>query len=206
MCSQAKAVMTVMNSFQEMPTAINKWNAVFLNLNWKEIFTKSWKISTDTRLKWFQIRLLHRILATNKFLYTCKIVDSPLCSFCKAEEETLLHLFWDCKIINKLWTDFEQMLKTSCTHCEGFAFSKQLVLFGIEENVQTDKAMDFIILVLKFYIYRCRVSDILPSSMGFCQYLKQQYLDEMQIAKTSGNYHGFLSKWMLYNCLFEDAN
>ena len=43
-------------------------------------------------------QFLHRYLPLNKFLFD--IVDSKLCSFCKQEDETSDHLFWNCRITN----------------------------------------------------------------------------------------------------------
>ena len=85
------------------PTAVNKWNNIYNNLNWRQIFGKCFKTTVDTRLRWFQTRLLHRQIATQKFLYSCKIADSPLCALCNEEIETIPHLFWQCNITNMFW-------------------------------------------------------------------------------------------------------
>ena len=51
------------------------------------------KITKCTKLRWFQTCINHKILATNKFLYQIKTVDSPNCSFCSTNEESIEHLF-----------------------------------------------------------------------------------------------------------------
>ena len=94
----------LMNSEVEA-SAVKKWNETYPNLNWSNIFSKCRKITVDTKLKWFQIRLLHSILPTNRFLYICNIKDSSTCSFCKTEEETITHLIWSCPVV-QAFSDF----------------------------------------------------------------------------------------------------
>ena len=129
----------------EIPTALHKWNSEFNNLNWKSIFIHSMKISPDPQLKWFQARIIHRILPTKKYLHLCKLTHSPLCVFCDSHVETLNHLFWDCNFVQSFWKDLIKTLKEKCTHCVRLNLSKELILFGKIENVYTDKALESIL-------------------------------------------------------------
>ena len=54
---------------------------------WK--FLNSWvfNLTNDTYLRWFQTRILHRILATNTLLKKMNIVSDEKCSMCKKENE-----------------------------------------------------------------------------------------------------------------------
>ena len=47
------------------PKSQTKWNQIFLNtdLNWKTIYTIPKVCCKNTKLHWFQYRILHRILA-----------------------------------------------------------------------------------------------------------------------------------------------
>ena len=42
----------------------------------------------------FQYKILNNILYLNNTLYTSKLTNSSLCSFCKHENETTLHIFY----------------------------------------------------------------------------------------------------------------
>ena len=81
----------------------------------------------------------------------CKIVDSDLCSFCSQEEETLYHLFWHCELTQIFWTNLKLALNESCVHCFGTIFTETLILFGHKDNVVTDKVLDLLIMLAKFY-------------------------------------------------------
>jgi len=76
-----KHVQSVLLKSEAVPTAIDRWNKKYDNLNWKNIYKMCIKTTYDVQLRWFQLRILHRILSTEKLLYTCRIVESPLCTF-----------------------------------------------------------------------------------------------------------------------------
>ena len=128
------------------------------------MFLKCHKTTIDTQLRWFQSRILHRILPTRKYLHTCRIIDSPTCLFCKNHEETLCHLFWECSFAQTFWKDLETLLKRECYNCVRFSFRLDLVMFGTSDNVITDRAIDFLILYAKFYIYKCRFHETFPNA------------------------------------------
>ena len=47
-------------------------------------------VTIDTKLRIFQYKILNNILCVNKMLFKFRKVESPLCSFCKAEDETYI--------------------------------------------------------------------------------------------------------------------
>ena len=51
----------------------------------------------EMKLKWSQIRLLHRILATNIVIKEMDITQSVLCDFCHLERDSLQHCMWGCE-------------------------------------------------------------------------------------------------------------
>lgn len=61
-----------------------KWNNIFenVNLNWKFIYKLPAISCNNTKLHWFQYRILHRIIATNDLLFKLNIKQDDLCSFC----------------------------------------------------------------------------------------------------------------------------
>ena len=86
----------------QIPTSRRKWENNYGfggNYEWKKVFDIPYKTTLSTRTRWFQFRLLHRILATNIFLQKNGFVDSDRCSFCNNASETLSHLFWSCDIV-----------------------------------------------------------------------------------------------------------
>ena len=48
-------------------------------------------------LIWFQYQILYRILGVNDLLAKIKCHPDGMCSLCKEEKETVLHLFVQCR-------------------------------------------------------------------------------------------------------------
>ena len=58
----------------------------------------------------FLFKLLHRRLATNDFLNKIDIRPDDLCTFCRDERESLIHIFWSCRKTNSFWKNFQDWL------------------------------------------------------------------------------------------------
>jgi hypothetical protein len=158
-----------------VPAAIPKCNSIYENLNWKAIFSHCFKLTRDVQLRWFQYRLLHRLLPTQKYLYTVKIADSPICNFCETDNQTIEHMLYDCTVVSDFWNNFQQLVRDKCQHCHNFNVNKHLILFGVKEGVRSDAVIDFIMLLAKFYVYKCKLQNVLPFLRHFLLYLKQRY-------------------------------
>jgi hypothetical protein len=101
----------------------------------KSTWTHAYKLSIlttlDTNLRYFQYKLLHRILTTNHFLKLIGIKGEDYCTFCKIESETLLHLFTDCEYVKPIWTSLHLWL-VSCGYLQLKVFDKKDIILGIE--------------------------------------------------------------------------
>ena len=65
-------------------------------------------------LRWLQIRIYHRILGLNIYLYKMKIVESDKRTFCNQVSETIQNLFWECEQVEYFWNGFETILHDNC--------------------------------------------------------------------------------------------
>ena len=173
---KGKSVQKTLTKSDVQPTAVLKWNDSFADLNWFEIFRKCYKCQ-DMQLRWFQMRVLHRILNTRKYLHECKIVDDPVCNFCQTEVQTIQHLLWSCSIVQKFWTELSLLISSNCQHCVHLTFSEVLVIFVNKEGLETDFGLNYILLLAKFYIYKAYLKDVIPNIQGFIGVLKQKLAD-----------------------------
>jgi len=196
-----KAVCLLFDDPAAVPAGVSKWNDQYgahVNTKWRNIFLQCKKTTVDTQLRWFQLRILHRIIATNKFLCACKIIDSDRCTFCKHDQETIVHLFWQCPIIRQFWTDVMMWLKSHCAHMYNLEFDEILIIFGKKQNVITDTVLDLIILLGKFYIYRCRMEGIKPIISAFIVIIKQRYTVEKYMHYITNKSLLFERCWLPY--------
>ena len=77
------------------PNCCEKWETKLnKDINWSISFKKIQRIR-EIKLKWFQIRLVHRILATNVVLMHMGVNNDFDCSFCEKREIVLIIFFGD---------------------------------------------------------------------------------------------------------------
>jgi len=62
------------------------------------------------RDKWFKYRILHGDIFCMKRMFKFKMVDTPHCSFCNIEIESIKHLIWDCPRSRQTWTCVNEWL------------------------------------------------------------------------------------------------
>ena len=92
-----RSIYYVLIKTKQIPSSRAKWRRrLTINLNFKFIYDISFSCTNDPKLQWLHFRINHRILGTNYLLVKMRINNSELCSFCNTEQETLVHLFWNC--------------------------------------------------------------------------------------------------------------
>ena len=153
-----------------------KWNNIFPNLNWRKIFHTCQKTTIDTKLRWFQLRLIYRILPTNRFLSIRKILDNETCDLCRNETETIEHMLYDCTFVTVFWHQLTQKFISKIVHANSLKLSKELVIFGVKENVYSHQI--FFLLPAKYYVYSCKFTKSIPNADVFLRIFKYRYLVE----------------------------
>ena len=100
---------------QVYPSTRHKFSTLFQNsgdLNWEVIYQIPHVVTLDTKTRIFQYKLVNRIIYTNKSLYKMKMIDSPLCTFCKISDESLEHLFCRFDFTVAFWMSVVLWLKS----------------------------------------------------------------------------------------------
>ena len=183
---------------------MEKWNNIFGSLDWHTIYSSFKRSTSDTKLKWFQYRILCRILTTNDYLYKRKVNDSDRCTFCKTEKETIRHLLWDCTYSETFWKRVLDWITNNTSHLCAFNITEQLVIFGVEDNVVTDRVLDLIILMAKHYIFRCRCLKVTPNIVCFSREVKQRAAIQKHIWLMKDNLTMYFSLLAPYFPLIKD--
>ena len=179
-----------------------KWQSVteITTEQWMNSFIKLKTSTSDTKLRWLQYRILHSILTTNRSVSKFKLDQSDLCQFCNAHSETIHHLIWSCQEVNKFWKDLATLLNRRCNHTHNFTFNEILVIFGISNQIKTDNVCDLIILMAKYFIYRCKVQRTKLNLQYFIKEVYNRYLVEKIIYE---NAQEFRNSWGPYEQLFQ---
>ena len=79
--------------------------------------------------------------------------NSPLCSFCKEENETVFQLYFYCPKVRNLWNQLNFYLAEDLTLPPQ---TLQAAVFGFSEKDNTENVMLYncIFLIFKLYVYR----------------------------------------------------
>ena len=181
-------------------SSVNKWNLIYPNLNWSKIYFICHKTTIDTKLRWFQLRLLYRILPTNRYLKIRKINNSDLCNLCNNDIENIEHMLYDCPFVMNFWRNISEKFIRKLPHASALNLSKELIIFGCKENVITDKPMNLFLLCAKYYIYSCRFTKSIPNVDVFFKIFNYRYRIEKQYYLNIEN-NNFDQLWMPYQTL-----
>ena len=133
-----------------------KWLAedLFSNVqvNWENTYQLPFLCTTETKLRVFQFKFLHRGVATNDFLLKIGKKETDSCSFCAASPKTLTHLFWHCRSSQTFWNNVSQWTSEEL-HLTNFnitPFSPALCL-GLIDNI-SNLLLHHFLLIARHYI------------------------------------------------------
>ena len=129
--------------------------------DWKSIYSLPRKITRINILIDLQFKILHRYLPTNKYLHACKLYDSPRCSFCQFEIETIEHLYFHCYKVKTFWLHFCDWLPKPIKNNFKVILTEKDILLGYKNNsnmmINTGKINQYI-LYAKRYIYQQKIN------------------------------------------------
>ena len=117
------------------------------------LFQYIYKITNHGKYRSFQYKMLHRVVILNEKLYKWGKVDSPLCTICQKETETVNHIFLECQIVQKLWKSVQKLCEEKTKI--GITIDKTSILLNLAHD-NPRHLNNFIVLVAKHYIYAQR--------------------------------------------------
>ena len=151
----------------ERPNCCGKWDQKLNQaINWGICFHNVHKIN-EVNMKWFQMRIMHRIIGTNVVLKHMGVVTDENCNFCGNEKDNIEHIFWHCIASQNFWTQFVNLVNEKCYNANNMRLSKCLVLLGTDENIKIDSTFCFILLLAKQYLYKCKMDHSQPDIAVF---------------------------------------
>ena len=119
-------------------------------------------------------------MPTNRLLYQMKKIASDKCDFCFLQKETLYHLFFECVKLRSLWFYVEEQCKYLCNET-----CKDVILgYKFNENLNDKQVMiNKIILYCKYYVWKSKKIDQIPSVQGFKSALEQHKIFDSALHK-----------------------
>jgi hypothetical protein len=121
--------------------------------DWRNIYSSPFRTKRNTKLQKFQFKLSHRITATNSFLFKCGLKETELCTFCTETKESLLHLFWECTYSKNFWLSLVNVFENCGLNMQ--YINAPNIILGIMNPLDPDNTKNQVILILKYYLYKC---------------------------------------------------
>ena len=140
---------------KETPTSqvniLNKLNES--DLNWRDIYLNARKCTVDNYGRVFHFKIIHNILYLNEALSKMEnheaFRSNPTCSYCKEKNETIIHLFAECKVTKLLWNRLNQKISIDLP-----ALTPKSAYCGFFEN--KSMIINHILLIFKIALYNNR--------------------------------------------------
>ena len=119
-----------------------------------------------------QLRIVNMILGTAQ--YTAKMnYTSPYCLACEKEgnihEEDITHLFLTCPNLTELWTGL--LLWEPIRILDPDITGKNVLLWHSNKDKAHELTLNIFFLLLKNFIFKCKVSGQKPNSIGTKVYI-----------------------------------
>ena len=145
----------LINKIWEKPTSEGKIEQqLSLNsLNWSKIYMLGRKMTLDSYSRQFHFKLTHNILFLNKALKRMKLVNSSMCSYCNAVEETPVHLFAECQNVISLWGHVQEFFRSKLVL---FDLTPQSAILGWDQEDNFSILKNQILLIFKMIVYKDR--------------------------------------------------
>ena len=153
------------------PTAQQKLTDKYseTSINWEKVYSLPFRTTLDSKLREFQYKILNNIVFTNDKLFRFGLSQSPNCTFCNEEPESIEHLLSRCKVSSEFWKEVLSWLKDNNIIIESL---NEIGLFlGNFEKTEDFFIINHILLLGEYYIYVRKCHGSLPSLRGFiaCQ-------------------------------------
>ena len=116
-----------------------------------------------------------------------------ICAFCNAEEESLEHLLYLCKISSFFWKELLSWIAVEANIVLNASLLD--ILFGKFDLEKDFLLVNHIFLLAKYFIYKCKLSQVIPTLLVFKAKLKATYKVELYIAKEKGILPNHYKKW-----------
>ena len=180
----------------------NKWEQKLdKSINWNATFTNIFQITIDTKLRAFQYKYLMHIVPNNKYLFRCGLVESNLCNFCNMSIETNEHLFWECNIIQTFWEYIRQFISEKIPIIGDIYLNFENISLCNNHSINNNlsNCINFIILLAKYFIFKCKYEGSSPNGVVFKQYLMRYLNIEKTIAKIKDKSESHERKWRYFD-------
>lgn len=119
---------------------------------WEQICTRIFKTSCETKLQSLQYKLINRIIPCGVHLRQLRIRETEECPHCQLRD-TIMHFFYQCQKVQVFWNKVSEWFRQAANLYLHRLTPKEF-LFGIPSTSHKSKVINFILIQVRFYIFR----------------------------------------------------
>ena len=169
---------------------------------WRSVYKICFYSVNENILKWFQLKIIRRILATNSYLKKVKVTGSDLCRLCGQESETLLHLFVMCPSAKDIWLSIQNWINAKLG--KNIVINRTMKILGYTLQDKNFWCVNFILLCTRFSIFSCATKNNKPNFLQIQKFIKLKF-DEQELLSKLDNYSSTFSRnWQSWKQLLEN--
>ncbi len=161
----------ICNIFQKQnkisPRGKNFWNSKIENIVWRRAWLIPFKYCINNKIKETHFKILHTIYPSKSLISRFSDIDD-ICCFCNNEKETLTHLFFDCNVVNKFWSDLADFIFNLMNVNYGFTLKDVILYYENKSNKDLECIVNLFILLAKFHIHKQKFLNSSPMLNLFC--------------------------------------
>ena len=183
------------NKVSKKPTAEKKLKQFIGDNDLTLVYSMPFNITKSTKLQYFQFKISHGYFPTNRYLNKVNKPDTNFCQYCNIDDD-IEYYFISCQRTKSLWQKFSCFTE--------LVFGKQnltivQILFGILRSDKKSLALNWLVLIMKYYIYKCKWR---LSFKAFKENAKYELKLEKEGEKLDKNRLPFKWKWQIIDsCL-----
>lgn len=154
------------NKKYNVPKGKFYWASFLDTTDWKKAWLLPHKYCISNKTKEVHFKILHKIYPVNGTLAKYLEIDS-LCTFCKSEDETLIHIFFQCESTKNFWKNLYLHIGNHIASSRPFHLQDVVCYYGGGDDVSENYIIDFFILYGKYFIHKQKFSCSQPSFSHF---------------------------------------
>ena len=148
------------------PTAKQKLQDKYSDtaVDWEKVYCLAFNVTLESKLREFQYKILNCIVYTNEKLFRFGLTDSPCCTICQEDIESIEHLFSSCKVASDFWKHLLSWLRGNGIQIN--TLKETDLIFGKFDNTDDFILINHMLLLGKFYLYSSRGKKIGLSNLS----------------------------------------
>ena len=150
-------------------------------------------IHYSCEIKILLFKIIHRAFPCNYTLYKMKLTQTDYCRFCYNVPEILMHMFWECPYVQKLWkTTWDLVFIFTAENIDKKMCNIILCTYNKENQIYT-----LIYPIVKAYISACKYADKIHDLVE-CWHKIEYYQETERLIyakKIKNKLHKYTAKW-----------